>query len=195
LLVALACTAVLPACGGDDTKVTTEPTATSASTSTSTSGPCVVSGASTEAKTGASAGASSPVALLTDVRTGRQRCADRIVFDFRAGVRPEYTVEYRSGPDFALGQSDQTTTVEGSAFLVVRFTPAAGVDLSGSEVVTTYDGPDSIHPSGLTSVREIKRTEDFEAVLIWVIGLDATRPFSVGVLDGPPRVYVDIDTT
>jgi hypothetical protein len=66
------------------------------------------------------------------------------------------------------------------------------VDLSGPEFVETYKGPQSIRPSGLTHVREIRRTSDFEAVMIWVIGLDGMQPFTVDVLDGPPRLYIDI---
>ena len=114
------------------------------------------------------------------------------MFDFRAGASLTYTVEYQPGPTFSLGESDQTTTVEGSAFLVVRFAPGSGVDLSGPEFVQTYTGPESIRPSGLTHVREIRRISDFEAVLIWVIGLDGEQPFTVGVLDGPPRLYIDV---
>ena len=192
VLVAALCVfgLVLTSCGGDDTpQVSSDPTTTAPSASTTTTAPCAVSGADTNAKSGTGNG---QVALLTDVRTGRQPCADRVVFDFRAGASITYTVEYQPGPTFALGESDQTTTVEGSAFLVVRFAPGSGVDLSGPEFVQTYTGPESIRPSGLTHVREIRRISDFEAVLIWVIGLDGTQPFTVGVLEGPPRLYIDI---
>ena len=180
----------MAACANDGSKVTSQGTTTTAASSgtTTTTSACSVSGVDPGSK---SAGGTGANVLLTDVRTGRQPCADRVVFDFRNG-RPPYTVEYQPGPTFALGESDQTITVEGSAFLVVRVEHAAGVDLSDPSAPQTYTGPESIHPNGLTHVREIRRTEDFEGVLIWVIGVDATRPFSVGVLDGPSRVYVDI---
>jgi hypothetical protein len=178
------------ACGGDGKKVSTEGTTTSTSdaSTTTTSGPCTLPGASTDPKT-----ASGPerISLHTDVRTGRQPCADRVVFDFRDGAAPEYRVEYRSGP-FFYGESDQPVTVQGSAFLVVTFPRASGVDLSQPTAPQTYTGPDSIVPTGLSAVREIRRLSDFEAVLVWVIGVDATRPFTVGQLTGPPRVYIDI---
>ena len=189
----VACVSLLAACNGDDgPKVSTQPTTTTVEVSgstTTTTRECSVPGATVDPKTGTGA---TTISLLTDVRTGRQPCADRVVFDFRDGSRPTYSVEYRPGPTFALGQSDQTTTVEGNAFLVIRFDAASGVDLSGPQFVETYTGPASIRPSGLTHVTEIRRIEDFEAVLVWVIGLDASRPFTVGALDGPPRIYVDI---
>jgi hypothetical protein len=81
--------------------------------------------------------------------------------------------------------------VEGDAFLVARFQPSSTADLSGSEVVMTYDGPRRID-AGQGSVVQLLIIEDFEANLWWAIGLTAEKPFSVGTMTGPPRVYVDI---
>jgi len=178
---------VMTACNGNDDEVSTSGTTTTSS-STTTTAPCAVSGASTDSKSGAGP---DTVALLTNVRSGRQPCADRIVFDFRDGAAPAYTVEYEPGP-FTIGESGMPVTIDGSAFLVVRFPHASGVDLSDPSATQTYTGPESIHPSGLTHVREIRRIEDFEAVSVWVIGLDAMQPFAVGQLTGPPRVYIDV---
>jgi hypothetical protein len=188
--VAVALLAVLLAsCGGDGAKVSTGGTTTSSSeATTTTSGPCSLAGASTDAKTGTGP---DTVSLHIDLRTGREVCADRVVFEFRDGAAPASTVEYRSGP-FTLGESGLPLTVQGSSFLVVTFPHASGVDLTDPSAPQTYTGPESISPSGLTHVREVRRLEDFEAVLVWVIGLDSTRPFTVGTLTGPPRVYIDI---
>ena len=41
-------------------------------------------------------------------------------------------------------------------------------------------------------MREIRLLEDFEAVMVWVIGLDSVRPFTAATLTGPSRVYVDL---
>jgi len=180
------------ACSDDTPSATTQTTTTVAPpATTSTTSACSTSGVDTGSKS--NPGPSSGTSLLTDVRAGRQPCADRVVFEFQPGPKPEsYTVEYQPGP-FALGESEQTVTIAGSSFLVVRFMQASGVDdESTSQLVTTYTGPESLHPSGLTHVTEVRRIEDFENVLVWVIGLDSTQPFSVGVLDGPPRLYVDI---
>jgi hypothetical protein len=192
VIVALAAGAsLLAACGGDTNNVSTSPvttTSSAAATTTTTTGPCTVPDVSTDSKTGTGP---TDVALLTDVRSGSQPCADRVTFEFRDGAAPAYTVEYQPGP-FSLGESGQSLTIDGTAFLVVTFPHAAGVDLTDPAAPSTYTGPESIHPTGLTHVREIRRLEDFEGVLKWVIGLDGTRPFTVATLDGPPRVYLDI---
>lgn len=197
LLVACAIPLALVACdGGDEPGPESTTTSTEAATTTTTGAsttppePCSGGGADT-ATLAAQAQSASGVSLLTDVRTGRQPCADRIVFDFRSGQLPGYSVGYESGP-FTLGQSDMPVTVAGEAFLVVRMTPASGVDLESPDARPTYEGPESLTPPGLTHVREIRRLEDFEANLVWVVGLDAQRPFTVGALDGPPRIYVDV---
>ena len=51
-----------------------------------------------------------------------------------------------------------------------------------------------IRPVGYTALTEIHRIEDFEAVVIYVIGLDAARPFRVLTYLDPPRVVVDVRT-
>lgn len=181
--------ALLSACDGDGKSVSTSgTTTTSEEVTTTSSGPCTLAAATTDAKTGTGP---DTVSLHTDVRTGQQPCADRVVFEFRDGAAPAYDIEYEPGP-FTFGESGEPLTVQGGAFLVIRFPHASGVDLSSVDATQTYTGPESIVPSDLTRVREVRRLEDFEAVLVWVIGIDTTRPFTVGTLTGPPRVYVDI---
>lgn len=188
--VLVASVSLLAACSGDDNNVSTGGATTTTNEGTTTSsGPCTLADATPDAKTGGTA--SSVVSLLTAVRTGSQPCADRVVFELRDGAAPEYRIEYQSGP-FTVGESGMPLTVQGSAFLVVQFPHSSGVDLTDPVATPTYTGPDSIIPTGLARVREVRKIEDFEAVLRWVIGLDSARPFTVGVLDGPPRVYIDI---
>ena len=189
LAVTVGMTGAIAACNGDDPKVSSGGTNTSSSEpATTTTGPCTLTGASTDAKTGTGP---DTLSLHTDVRTGLQRCADRVVFEFQDDAAPAYTVEYRSGP-FTFGESGLPITIQGSSFIVVTFPYASGVDLNQPTAPQTYTGPESIVPTGLTHVREVRRLEDFEAVLVWVIGVDTTRPFSVGALTEPPRVYIDI---
>ena len=188
LAVTVVLVAILGACGSDKSVSTGDATTTTKEATTST-GPCTLADATVDTHTGGTA--SSGVSLLTAVRTGSQACADRVTFEFRDGAAPEYTVEYQPGP-FQFGESGTPLTVQGSAFLVVTFPHSAGVDLTSVNADPTYTGPDSIIPTGLAHVREVRKLEDFEAVLTWVIGLDGTRPFTVNVLEGPPRVYIDI---
>lgn len=179
---------LLAACSGDDNKVSTGDATTTSSEAATTTAACTLDTATTDAQTGGTLG--TDVSLLTAVRTGLQPCSDRVTFEFRDGAAPQYVIEYRPGP-FSFGESEMPLTLQGSAYLVVQFPHASGVDLSDPAATPTYTGPDSIIPTGLTHVREVRKIEDFEAVLQWVIGLDSTRPFTVGVLDGPPRVYID----
>ncbi len=48
----------------------------------------------------------------------------------------------------------------------------------------TYIGPTEIRPN-LTTIKEIQLVRDFEATLVWVLGLDRQRPFNVFQVDGP----------
>jgi hypothetical protein len=184
---------VTVACSSDDgsevrTESTTTSTGATSTTATPSTGACSLPGADTGSKTTTSA---TEVALLTAVRTGSQPCADRVVFDFRGSAPPGYVVEYQSGP-FSFGESGEPLTIAGSAFLVVRLEPASGVDLMDPAATPTYDGPSSVTPTGLVHVTEIRRLSDFEAQMIWVIGLDTVRPFTVDTLTAPSRVYVDV---
>jgi hypothetical protein len=134
----------------------------------------------------------SDVMLLTDIRTGRHACYERVVFDFRREGGGPGTISYDIGyrrPPFA-GPSGQPIPVDGNAFLQVAFRPARGH--TGPTAEPTYTGPFEIRPRGLASVREIQRIEDFEATLVWVIGLDQRRQFNVVQLDDPDRVAIDI---
>jgi hypothetical protein len=41
-------------------------------------------------------------------------------------------------------------------------------------------------------VRELELVEDFEATLVWVIGVDQRRPFNIFQLDSPDRLVIDV---
>jgi len=185
-LLAVACD------GGNGSEVKTESTTSSSAvtstTATPSTGSCSVPGADTATKATTIEG---EVALLTAVRTGAQPCADRVVFDFRGPTPPGYVVEYQPGP-FTFGESGEPLAIAGRAFLVVRLEPASGVDLTDPAAAPTYDGPASITPTGLAHVAEIRRLSDFEAQMVWVIGLDTVRPFTVDTLTAPSRVFIDI---
>jgi hypothetical protein len=170
-------------------------TATSATTSTSTIPASATTAAPCAAGTGSTAafhnGAGTDTALLTGVTaTSPQPCRDVVTFSFRdASVTPGVTVGYRSGP-FTEDASGKPVSVAGSAFLLVRFEPAATADLSVNPLVTTYTGPASIVPTSSVFVKQVRKTGDFEGVLNWVVGLASRRPFSVHATGG--RVTITI---
>jgi hypothetical protein len=59
---------------------------------------------------------------------------------------------------------------------------------------TGYKGPSNVLPTNVSAIRQYRLTEDFEGQSTWAIGLDKVRDFQVTVLDGPPRLVVDIAT-
>ncbi|MBT8207479.1 MAG: hypothetical protein KJO18_04330, partial [Acidimicrobiia bacterium] len=129
-------------------------------------------------------------AFLTTVRTETYNTFTRIVFEFDDAT-PEYRIEYLDGEPLA-SPSGNPLDIEGNAFLAITMAPAAGVDLSGDEPVVTYEGPDRISIEA-DDITELVKSEDFEATLGWVVGLESEQPFSFTTLDDPHRLVIDIE--
>jgi hypothetical protein len=148
---------------------------------------------------GGTGGRSSPkpsrVMLLSGVAIATEVCAERITFDFRPdpAEKPGFRIEYRPAAEAQTEDgSGNHIAVDGSAFLVVRFEPAATADLSGDQLEFTYRGPRRVPAHGTRFVREVVKVGDFESVLTWTIGLGEKRPFKVTTSDSPPRLVVEI---
>jgi len=174
---------------------TPTPTATPAPTAAPTAAPTPTAG-SPSAPAGFStarvSGASQGLGLLTAVRVGAQPGFDRVVFEFETAV-PAYVVEYVPLPLHA-DPSDLPVALEGDHAIGVRMEPAASYDPSSDPLRLTYLGPTRITTS-LSTVLEVVKTGDFEAVLSWAIGIDGKQPFKVTVLQSPPRLVIDVATT
>ncbi len=128
--------------------------------------------------------------FLHDVRVQqREEGFTRVVFDFEDGDIPWWSAGYVAGP--FTSTSDEPIPIDGAAFLRVVLS-SVGYDLSGAEVRITYSGPERI-AAGTNSVVEVVLVDDFEGVSTWVIGVDDLKPFVVGTLTDPPRVYIDIE--
>lgn len=102
----------------------------------------------------------------------------RTTFGFD-GALPGIVVEYVERPVRASGSGDEVA-VDGGAVLAIRFEPASSATLDGEDVVRTYEGPDRVEGAGST-LTEVVRTGDFEAVYEWVVGLTTEVPFRVEV--------------
>ena len=125
---------------------------------------------------------------LTEVRVGDQDGFVRVVFDFTGTGTPIYEVGY-ADPPFAGGGSGAEVPVLGSAFLKVQVMPGIRFDMDSGTLV--YLGDTMIDP-GLDPIVEIQFIDDFEANMVWVIGLTSERPFTVDVLQDPLRLVIDI---
>jgi len=135
----------------------------------------------------------SHVMLQTDLRTGDHECFERLVFEFRVeGGAPNGAISYEIGyaaPPFA-GPSGIPEPVDGNAFVRIVFRGARAFDLDTLQ--PSYPGPDELRPADLEFIEEVQLVEDFEATLVWVIGLDQRRVYNVLELDGPDRLVIDI---
>ena len=131
------------------------------------------------------------VALLTKVTVRRVRAGGEIAFTFERNRLPRPQLRYVTGPILE-DPSGNPIRVAGSRFLEINLQPASGVDLSGPRFRQTYRGPRRIRGPRGTSIREIVRTGDFEAVMTWVVGLNRREPFSVRTSCNPARLFVRI---
>jgi hypothetical protein len=158
-------------------------------TSVTTDGIDPLSGAGTTPVEGHST--PSETALLERIAIGRHEGYDRVVFQFKNDL-PGYRVEYVEPPLKEDG-SGKVVPVKGSAFVVVRMEPASGFDLSKNEGELVYKGPRRLEgsDSGTSTLLELARTGDFEAVLSWAIGLQDRVDFRVMTAQSPARLIVD----
>ncbi len=135
------------------------------------------------------------VALLTDVTVDSDACGDVVTFVFDGATLAEQQPAFRvsvAEPPFTTDGEGRQVEVAGSSWIGVHIEGASGVDLSVDPFVETYTGPDEIVPDGSRYTATVRELGDFEAVLSWVIGLDADRGFTVAWLENPVRLQITI---
>lgn len=191
LLTATALALGAVGCGdseSQDAAATTAAPSTTAPT-TETGGPDPLEGATTEPVIGKAQG--TEIALLERVDIGRHEGYDRVVFEFR-NVVPGYRVEYAEPPIRQDG-SGEVVKVDGKAVVTVRMEPASSFDLNTGEGELTYKGPRRIKgaSAGASVIDEAVQVGDFEAVLVWAIGLSERVDYRVTTLEHPARLVVD----
>jgi hypothetical protein len=119
--------------------------------------------------------------FLTDVRVEGRDCTDRVTFGFRddATAPPGYDIKYAATSQGVFEDTaGNPIEVAGQAFLIVALTPVMTADVSGGSTDKTYTGPNRIKGEGTSSVQEVVKTDDFESVVTWVIGLDREQPYA-----------------
>ena len=126
------------------------------------------------------------VANIVDVRVGSHVGYDRVVFEFEQGT-PELTLD-RASPPFSEDASGLPLDVEGVSFL--RLTMRGGSKQTDAGT-SSYDGPTNFDP-GFRSLVDLVEGGDFERQSTWYFGLSAESCLRVLLLDGPPRVVVDV---
>jgi len=132
----------------------------------------------------------SPGPNLTDVRVGEHPTFTRVVFDFTGDGVPLFTVGYSTGPSFSGSGGGDAVSVDGNAYLTVSVYPGITYDID--TYAPTYAGPTTLDP-GFGPIAEIAVVDDFEADMLWVIGLTEQKGFEVTTLTGPVRLVIDIE--
>lgn len=121
---------------------------------------------------------------ITDVRTGRHDCYDRVVFDISSAEDVGYRAEYV--PVVRMDASGKPVEVTGGAFIQLS------IDAWVGEPVPTDFGA----VTDWQSLRQIKSAGSFEGITRYGIGVDHKVPFNVYRLSGTDgksmRVVVDI---
>jgi hypothetical protein len=124
------------------------------------------------------------VATLQEIRTARHAGFDRVVFTLSPAV-PGYHLEYVDRPVRSCG-SGEAVPLPGDGWLEVRLSPAAAHTEAGEATVGREV------PVALANVRRLVLTCDFEAVVVWVLAVGSPNRYRVTVLEGPPRLVVDL---
>lgn len=127
-----------------------------------------------------------------DIRTGAHACFERVVIEFQAASDgrtapfPGYAVRYVPLPVIDSPRGEPVE-LDGTSALVVSVTTwMPSMEGEG------YAGPTVIRPTNVMHIRELRQVENFEGMTAWAIGLDGRYPYVVAVLDGPPRLVIDI---
>jgi hypothetical protein len=126
-------------------------------------------------------------AHLKEVRAAKHSTFDRFTLEFDI-VPPGYKVEYVEPPILA-DPSGKEVAIDGKAFLQITMQGAVANYLAAGG--PPYTGPNELKP-GLPNLVEAELTGDFEAVLIWVLGVNEEVDFRVLTLESPARLVVDV---
>lgn len=125
-------------------------------------------------------------AILGQIRTGRHKSFDRVVFEFRGSTVPGYHVEYIDRPVRACGSGD-VVKVAGDGWLSIRLTPAQAHTDAGKPTIGYRE-----RRLRLPVLKELQSTCDFEGEVEWVLGVSSPNRYRVMELSNPARLVIDI---
>ncbi|MCS5478099.1 AMIN domain-containing protein [Corynebacterium sp. YIM 101645] len=119
---------------------------------------------------------------ITDIRLGRHADFDRVVLDLRGEGTPGWTARFNTDP------------VQDGSGLPIEYEGATSLELSVSGLAMPgedYQPIDTVPGAGGV-VTEVIPGGWFEGMSNVVIGLPEERPYSIQMIQNPPRLVVDI---
>jgi hypothetical protein len=131
-------------------------------------------------------------AALSNVRTGRHACFDRMVLDVRGGDVRGYDVRYTSQV-YQEGSGFVVPLRGGAKLSVVARVPA--YDENGRATYQPMNRRELSNVSGYRTFRQVAWAGTFEGQTTIGLGVRARLPFRVFVVDGPgagSRMVVDV---
>ncbi|GAA4875335.1 AMIN-like domain-containing (lipo)protein [Serinicoccus chungangensis] len=130
-------------------------------------------------------------APMTDVRSGRHTCFDRVVVDI-SGDAGEYAVRYVS--TYRAPGSGQALALRGGAKIEVLVGNPA-YDADGDAVYDPANPAELVSTAGYSTLRQVRLGGSFEGQTSIGLGVRARLPMRAFVLDGPgsgQRLVVDV---
>jgi len=127
------------------------------------------------------------IANITEIRYATHPDYDRVVVEFEQGT-PELTLD-RAPPPFTHDASGEPVAVDGESFL--RLTMRGGTRQT-DDGTSSFDGPTDLDPA-LPTLVDLVQGGDFERQSTWYLGLASEACVRVLLLDGPPRLVIDVE--
>lgn len=127
--------------------------------------------------------------LLTNIRSGRHECYDRLVFDF-TGVNDGYWVQYVD--EVAHEGSGEPVPLRGAGKLQITVNSPA-YDDAGNPTYVPANRAELVDVTGYQTFRQVAWAGSFEGQTTVGLGVRAVLPFRVFTLPG--RVVVDVAHT
>jgi hypothetical protein len=129
---------------------------------------------------------------VTNVRTGRHECYDRVVVDISRGTSFGYDVRYVDGVATP-GQGEDVPLRGGAKLQFTAFAPAYN-DL-GQGTYNPANSRELVDVTGYRTLRQLAMAGSFEGETTFGVGVRAQLPFRVSVVDGSgpsSRLVLDV---
>jgi hypothetical protein len=182
--------AALPAAGHSTTKASTVTTVTTVTTTTTTAGSCPTGWGSLP-ESGHRSGKPADPNAMTNVRSGRHACYDRLVVDFRGGSI-SYSVRYVKA--VSMDASGAPVPLRGRAKLQIIVQPPDYTPW-GQTTYWPANQRELANVTGYRTLRQVAWAGSFEGRTTLGVGVRARLPFRTFTLAGPgpnSRLVIDI---